>query len=211
MNICTYCQREFSNSGGLGSHQPYCKSNPSRTQRVNSPNAHARKGITNWAKGLTKETDPRIRSKPELVGKRFGSSLNGHTTDTKEKLSAIAKDRGLGGYIPGSGRGKKGWYQGFFCDSSWELAYVVYCLDHGISIHRNTEKRSYVWNGETRTYIPDFIVDGVLTEIKGYRTPQWMAKLESNPDIVVMYEKDLQSVFDYVKTKYGDNFVDLYE
>jgi hypothetical protein len=211
MNKCKYCQREFSNSGGLGGHQPYCKQNPTRVQRINSPNAHAKKGVANWAKGLTKDTDSRIKARPDLLGKRFASSLTGHTTKTKQRLSAVAKERNLGGYVQGSGRGKKGWYNGFFCDSSWELAYVIYCLEHSIDIKRNIEKRQYIWNGEIKTYIPDFVVNGDLIEIKGYKTKQWLAKLAANPDVTVLYEKDLGHVFDYVKNKYGSDFIALYE
>ena len=211
MNTCLYCQKNFSNKGGLGAHQPFCNSNPDRVQRIKSPNAHAKKGSINWAKGLTKNTDSRIKSRPDLVGKRFAASLNGHSEETKQRLSVVAKERKLGGYVQGSGRGKKGWYKGFFCDSSWELAYVVYCLDHNIDIKRNTEKRKYIWQGIVKNYIPDFIVEGSLTEIKGFKTDQWLAKLEANTDIKVLYEKDLENIIKYVVDKYGKDFIMLYE
>jgi len=211
MNTCLYCQKVFSNKGGLGAHQPFCKSNPDRVQRSKSPNAHTKKGSTPWNKGLTKETDIRIKSRPDLLGKRFAASLNGHTEETKKRLSEVAKERNLGGYVKGSGRGKKGWYKGFFCDSSWELAYVVYCLEHNIDIKRNIEKRQYVWNDKVKNYIPDFIVQGNLIEVKGFKTEQWMAKLEANPDVRVLYEKDLEPILEYVKNKYGKHFTNLYE
>lgn len=73
-----------------------------------------------------------------------------HTKDAKDKLSLIAKQKGLGGYVEGSGRGKKGRYKGFYCDSSWELAYVMYCLDHNICIERNTAKFEYVFEEQTK-------------------------------------------------------------
>ena len=211
MNNCPHCNKTFSNPGGLGAHHPYCKSNPNRTQRLKSPNAHPKKGSTNWAKGLTKETDSRIKARPELIGRRWGASLKGHSDETKNKLSSIAKARKLGGYVKGSGRGKKGWYKGFFCDSSWELAYVIYCLDHGIKIERNTEKRKYEWNGKIKNYIPDFIVDNKLVEIKGFKTPEWIAKLHANPDITVLYESNLQPIINYVIDKYGKDYIKLYE
>ena len=46
--------------------------------------------------------------------------------------------------------GIKGWYKGFWCDSSWELAYVIYNLDHGIEFRRNTEKFEYEYCGKIR-------------------------------------------------------------
>ena len=144
----------------------------------------------------------------ELTGKAFKSE---DEIARRKRISESMKLRGAGGYRKGSGRGKKGWYKGFFCDSTYELAYVIYCLDHDISIKRNTEKRSYVYQGVERNYIPDFIVNGVLVEIKGYNTDQWKAKMRDNPDVQVYYENDLKDVFSYVKSKYGKNFDQLYE
>ncbi len=80
-----------------------------------------------------------------------------------------------------------------------------------MDIKRNTEKRKYIWNGVVKNYIPDFIVEGSLTEVKGYKTEQWLAKLEANPDVKVLYEKDLEPVLTYVKRKYGKDFICLYE
>lgn len=134
-----------------------------------------------------------------------------HTDDTKKKLSKVAKDRNLGGYVKGSGRGQKGWYKGFFCDSSWELAFVIYYTDHNLAIVRNNEKRQYCFNGQIKNYIPDFQTDEGLVEIKGYRTAEWEAKLAANPDVKVYYENDLTDIFRYVYSKYGKKFVDLYE
>jgi hypothetical protein len=211
MFACLFCLKTFSNKGGLATHQPYCGSNPSKIKKINSPNAHAKKGSIPWNKGLTKETDTRIKSRPDLLGKKFAASLNGHTEETKKRLSAIAKDRKLGGYVEGSGRGKKGWYKGFFCDSSWELAYVIYCLDHNIDIKRNKEKRQYEFNGVIKNYIPDFVVNGQLVEIKGYKTEQWLAKHKYNTDVKVLYESDLTDIIRYVIDKYGKNYISLYE
>jgi hypothetical protein len=204
MNTCLHCQKTFSNKGGLGGHQPFCKSNPDRVQRTKSPNAHAKKGYTPWNKG---------KEGLQTGWNKGMTGLEGtpHTVETKHRLSVVAKERKLGGYVQGSGRGKKGWYKSFFCDSSWELAYVVYCLEHNIDIKRNTEKRQYIWQGVIKNYIPDFIVQGAITEVKGYKTEQWMAKLAANPDVIVLYEKDLEIILEYVKNKYGKDFISLYE
>jgi len=121
------------------------------------------------------------------------------------------KKKAPGGYRKGSGIGISGWYKGFYCDSSWELAYVIYCLDNNINIIRNTMPRHYIWNGVNKKYFPDFIVQGILTEIKGYKTDQWKAKLKYNPDVRALYKEDLIDVFEYVENKYGKNFIELYE
>jgi hypothetical protein len=202
--ICNFCERVFSNQGGLGAHSPFCKLNPDRKQRLKSPNAHAKKGSIPWNKGKKGLQTPWNKGKKGIIGKP-------HSEESKIKLSQKAKERNFGGYVKGSGRGKKGWYKGFFCDSSWELAYIIYCLDHGISIIRNTNKRKYIWEGAEYNYIPDFIVDGVLTELKGWSSPKWQAKKEYNPDVVVLYKEEMQPILKYVVEKYGKNYINLYE
>ena len=211
MLTCKFCYKECHNKNSLSNHQIRCYNNPER--RISG--GVGKKGPTgrpSWCKGLTKESDPRVaKMTAHLKGKRFGASLHGHTQETKDKLSAHAKKVGLGGHVQGSGRGKKGWYNGFFCDSSWELAYLIYHLDHGISIERCTEVRTYIWENKVRKYYPDFIVNGKIIEIKGYKTAQWEAKLGANPDVRVLYEKDLKIYIDYVIQKYGKNYINLYE
>ncbi len=192
MYICQYCNREAKTHKSNWIHQSRCNINPNKISQI--PWNKGLIGVQNaWNKGLT------------------GLTGTPHTEETKKRLSEVAKERKLGGYVRGSGRGKKGWYKGFFCDSSWELAYVVYCLENNIDIKRNTEKRQYIWKGKVKNYIPDFIINGTLTEVKGFKTEQWLAKLAANPDVRVLYEKDLEPVLEYVKNKYGKDFIHLYE
>lgn len=116
-----------------------------------------------------------------------------------------------GGYREGSGRGKQGWYKRIHCDSSWELAYLVYYLDHNLYIERCKEKRQYVWNNKEHTYYPDFITDDGIIEIKGYSTDQWKSKEEQNTDIKVLYKDDMKLYLDYVINTYGTDFIKLYD
>lgn len=116
-----------------------------------------------------------------------------------------------GGYREGSGRGKQGWYKGIHCDSSWELAFLVYHLDHNLYIERCKEKRQYVWNNKQHTYYPDFITNDGIIEIKGYSTDQWKSKEEQNPDVIVLYKDDMKLYLDYVTNTYGTDFIKLYD
>ena len=88
----------------------------------------------------------------------------------------------IGGIRYGSSHGKKGWYKGYWCDSSWELAYVIYNLEHKINFKRNHEYFEYQFKGKIYKYYPDFIMeDGTLVEIKGYNSKKWQAKLKAFP------------------------------
>jgi hypothetical protein len=167
-----------------------------------------KKNDTAWSKGLT--GDPRCSRKGMVSGSSGRASSPEAELERKRKISESAKLKN-GGYRQGSGRGKKGWFKGYFCDSSWELAYVIWCLDNGKSVERNAVKYEYEFEGKIRKFLPDFIVDGVLTEIKGYETVQFEAKRKILPEMVVLAKKEMEPVLQYVMGKYGKNFIELYE
>ena len=117
-----------------------------------------------------------------------------------------------GGIKKGSSRGKYGWYNGYWCDSSYELAYVIYCLEHNVKIERNTKGYEYYFKEKNHTYYPDFIVNGKLMEIKNYRSELTEAKLKCvNEDIDILYRDTMKPYLDYVKNKYGKDFIKLYK
>ena len=117
-----------------------------------------------------------------------------------------------GGYREGSGRGKCGYYNGIWCQSTYELAYVIYNIDHGIKFQRNTERFKYIKDGEEKEYLPDFLENDSLIEVKGYYTPDVDLKANSvNKKIRVLYKNDLKYAFDYIKTKYGLPLLRLYD
>ena len=130
-----------------------------------------------------------------------------------EKLSKISKENNFGGYHPNSiKKHHHGNYKGIHCDSSWELAYLVWCLEHNIKIERCNEIRYYKVNKQTRKYFPDFIVNNQIIEIKGYLDKYSQLKSEQNPDIKVLLKEDLNEMLNYVINKYGKKFWEiLYE
>lgn len=211
---CSFCEKVIKNKGALSCHEPYCKLNPDRIKRKVSPDAHAPKGIIPWSKGLTKKEDSRICSAWNKGLK--GSTSGKASTEEKEilrklKISEKAKLNN-GGYRQGSGRGKKGWYKGIFCDSSWELAFLVYHVDMNIPIERCKEQRIYTFNGKSKKYYPDFLVNSSqIFEIKGYVTKEWLAKFSENKDIFVLYEDDMKKYIDYAIEKHGKDYIKLYE
>lgn len=139
-----------------------------------------RRGKCAWNKGLTKATSAIIAFSSKKVSKSVKKAyaegrLTGRCKDPndetlrKKKISRTAKKNGLsGGKRPGSGKGKQGWYKSFYCDSSWELAVILFWLDHGIEFSRYTGYFEYEFEGSIHRYYPDFIhPDGSFTEVKG--------------------------------------------
>jgi hypothetical protein len=122
------------------------------------------------------------------------------------------RKKSSGGVREGSGRSKSGWYKGYYCNSSYELAFVVYNIDHNISFKRNNEGFDYFYKKSTHKYYPDFIVDDVYYEIKGFLRGNDKFKFKYFPHkLKIMLKEDLIEIFDYVKNKYGNNFIELYE
>jgi hypothetical protein len=117
-----------------------------------------------------------------------------------------------GGLKEGSSRGKSGWYKGYWCDSSYELAYLIYCLESGIEIERNKKGFEYVFENKKHLFYPDFIVEGKYVEIKNFESDLTDAKISYFPHEIKVYYKDtIQPYLKYVKDKYGKKFIYLYE
>lgn len=171
-------------------------------------------GKKSWNSGKTYE-EALGKKRADEIKNKLSASLLGkpshpQSDESRKRISEKMKIVG-GGYREGSGRGKKGRYKGIWCDSSWELAFVIYCLDNGKDIKRNTEVRKYIMEGVERKYIPDFIVDGHIVEIKGYENEQWKCKIRDNQDIKVIGKESIKPIIEYVISKYGKNFIMLYE
>ena len=138
--------------------------------------------------------------------------------ETIQKIQLSYKKNGTkpGGYHKGSGYGKKGWYKGYWCDSSWELAFTIYNLEHNIQFQRYNSYFEYEFGGQKFRYYPDYLMeDGSLLEIKGRdKESKWLEKIKSVPktfSINVLTWKDIQIYLKYAISKYGKNFTDLYE
>ena len=118
-----------------------------------------------------------------------------------------------GGLRQGAGRGKHGWYKGFYLDSNYELAYLIYCLDHSIKIERNKKAYKYIDSfNKNRKFYPDFRVNNKLTEIKGYYANNLDAKIKAvDEPIDVFFPKDLTNIFQYVENKTNLKISDLYK
>ena len=175
---------------------------------------HPRVGKEPWCKGLTKETDERIKKSSEKISKKL-KGRPGHPVSEETRLKLSKNKNGkMGGYRRGSGRGKSGWYGGYWCDSSWELAFVIYNLEHDIKFTRNTKKFPYEFNEKTHNYIPDFIMeDGSYTEIKGYNSDKSDTKHRNFPYKlnVICGWKQNKVYLEYAVNKYGKNYINKYE
>lgn len=126
-------------------------------------------------------------------------------------LSDINKEMGSGGFREGSVKNyKSGWFDGIHCDSSWELAFLIWHRDHNIIVERCRETRYYILNNIEYKYFPDFVIDNKIYEIKGIDDEMNKAKQQYNPDVIFLYKDDIKKYVDYAKETYGD-FINCYD
>ena len=221
---CQFCGKVCKNRNSLCNHERLCASNPNRQYGIGfTAYNEARKAgeVCSWNAGLTAETDERIRIWAEKLSNRYstgeliGSFVGRHHTDSaKQKLRKIAIENGLGvDLVQGGYRySKRGKYKGIICDSIYELVFLIYCLDHNISIKRNSDYFNYVFEGKTRRYYPDFYLPETATyiELKGYKDARVDIKLQSvlnsGNKIDILYKQDLLPYFEYVGKTYNKRF-----
>ena len=208
---CKYCGKECKNLNSLKQHECRCKENPNR---INVFIDNFNKNRNAWNKGLNKETDIRLKKHNDKyrTNQKLGlhkTSGHPHTEETKRKLSISAKKHHLGGYhLNGHRKSIKGWYKNFHCDSTYELVYLIYCLDHNINIKKCDKVYKYFYEGKYHKYYPDFIINNdTIIELKGYHNELVDLKAQSVTDMKykILYKKDLQKEFNYVYKTYNVN------
>lgn len=172
-HVCRFCCREFLTGHQLGGHTSICKLNPNYSIRCEH--------ISNSLVGrvLSQESIKKIKQSMKDSWAR-GDFKDVELSRTKW-YSLITK------------AGKEIRLQG-----TWELKLAQSFERLGIPWFRNTQGFPYNFEGDTRTYYPDFILgNGTYVEVKGYKTGKDRAKWAHFPHkLVVMSGWDLDKIQD---------------
>lgn len=203
--ICNICGFEITKRQ-LTNHIRAC-------EKGRVPKKFKEKRGKNWLKGKTYLEEYGLEKTRMILDKQKpGESFKNriHTKESRNKISCALK----GNYnwknsLGKAGKGKKGKYKGVYFDSTWELAYMIYCEDFGINIRRNWDRFPYEIEGETRYYVPDFflIESNKYLEIKGYKDYRFELKMKYfNLDIEIYDQIKMKPIIDYVINKYGKKF-----
>lgn len=235
---CQKCRKEYTvvvtpRQFETGRYRKYCS--------LSCANSHIkskeeRNKIANSLKNSDKFYSSLLTRKPPITGaerkpysgrktykcKQCGKEFNLYTTlrDIKGRLYCSEKCKNeflvsckLGGFREGSVKSyKSGWYKNIHCDSSWELAFVLWNIDHGNTIERFKECRYYIKNNVSKKYYPDFIVNNKdIYEIKGIKSEESQLKQKYNTDVIFLYKEDMLPYLEYVVSTYGKNFTYLYD
>lgn len=123
---------------------------------------------------------------------------------------------------------KKYLYNNIMFDSSWELAYYIWLIDHNIEFEYQPEGIKYQFNNKDHYYYPDFKVNNELVEIKGdhffdktgnFRCPfnitdqylqeQYKAKYQCMLDnnVKIMKYNEVRTIMYYIDKTYGKKYL----
>ena len=160
---------------------------------------------------MTKKTKEKISN--SLKGRTSGKCKDPiKELERKRKISKAMKGNTNWMFNKKHGNSKQGWYKGIHCDSSWELAFLVYYIEHNMNIKRCDIKYDFIWENSIHKYIPDFITDEGIIEIKGRKSKKSLEKEKQFPNVKVIDEHLIKPYLDYVKQKYGNDFwIKLYD
>lgn len=204
--FCEKCNCEHDGTFGTGRFcsKSCANSRGSRTQEFKDR-------VSKKLKGQPGKKGPRI---PREL--RNCKTCNTEFTVIKTSNKVYCKGKcnpNRGGYRQGSGRAKTGYYKGIYCGSTYELVWAIYQIDHDLPFKRFKG----VIEGNNMKYIPDFIVDNAIIEIKGYEdeaSVDLKTKLAESKgySVIVLRKEDLQKEFDWVKQNYSfKNIFELYD
>ena len=206
---CLICGKEYSKKG-IGTHFWRNHGNGINHGKKTGNGQIGRKA---WNKGLNKKNDKRVKDASEkLIGKNHHFKNITKEEFGKKMSKSLKNSKVVGGIRKGAGRGKSGWYKGYWCDSSWELAFVIYNLEHNIEFKRNKKGFKYIFEGNEYKYYPDFIIDNEYYEIKGYEDKKVEEKNKQfNKTLHILKKEEMKLYLDYAINKYSKNFIELYE
>jgi predicted nucleic acid-binding Zn ribbon protein len=112
--------------------------------------------------------------------------------------------------------GKWGYYQGIYCASSWELAFLIYNKDLKKDIQRCRLTFDYRMNDEDKTYFPDFLIDAIIYEVKGRELEdvalKTQAVIDAGYQIELIRKKEITPIIKFLKEKYKvKDLTELYD
>ena len=191
--ICKFCGKVCKNANSLRNHERLCKENPEHQE---SSWIKFNKEHGAWNKGLTKETDERVRKYGETFSERYKGTEEGkkvcghpHTDEYKQKMSKLAFERHLGGWHTS----KTIEYKETKLDSNYELEVAKTLDENQVKWERPTY---FMWedsNGLKHRYYPDFYL------------PDYNVYLDPKNDYLINNKSKRFGITDVEKIKLVEN------
>lgn len=231
--FCQYCGKQCKNLNSLKQHEIRCKKN---TNAISvSGNKHGKNNlyeyilkvksgeITTWNKGLTKDTDERVKKYGETHHNKYinGEIKNwckGLTKETDERIKKYASkiSETIASKIEDSDwhcqNRKRIEYKDDVFDSDWEFEFVKFLDIHNIKWMRKISPFIYIYENSEHRYFPDLYLPDydLYVEIKGYCTEKDKAKWDQfDKKLDIYFLRDLKELdIDYFKNISDNRFDD---
>jgi len=197
---CPECKKIYCKEG-IGSH--YWRSH-TEEGRNHNPGIEFENDREAWNKGLTKETDNRVKKYGETFSRRVKegkidtSGLGSVTEESIEKIKNTIEEKVKNNnWHKSVSKAQKHEYDNVVLDSSWELAYAKWLDKNGKQWERVDENFEYEFKDKTRYYTPDFYLpkSGEYIEIKGMVREKDKAKWRDFPhNLQVLKEQELNEL-----------------
>lgn len=154
--VCPVCGKEYSKMG-IGNH--FWRNHTEEGQTFDPNRGYQNGTRTVWNKGLTADTDERVKRQLATLKKKIKSGElvykgHPHTEESKKRLSEYAHKRNLGGWYSS----KRFVYQGISLQSTYEVEFAKNLDENNIKWIR-PKPFYYVLNGIKRRYYPDFYIE----------------------------------------------------
>jgi hypothetical protein len=140
-----------------------------------------------WNKGLSKETDERVKLLSEKISNVQQEQIKNGTYIPRKMGNKAAKELSERQSLHNSG-GKSKWYEvnGVKVQGTWERNVAIKLCEMGIEWSKpstNTDLFKYIMGGKEKSYAPDFYLPKYDTylEIKGY----WWGNDREKMDLVI--------------------------
>ena len=205
--ICPYCKKEFETNLSLGCHKVRCSLNPNKKEW------NSWRSTSCWNKGLTKDTDKRIKKQSETFHSRVENGeikIQGHkhSVETKEILSKkrseyLASAENAGGFKD------VGWYkikniknEEYVVRGLWEYNVALKLNELNILWIRN-QYLNYFIDGVKKIYNPDFYLQdsNEYIEVKGYFSDKDKIKMDA------VIDQNPNAKIRFMNYKFYSNFI----
>ena len=215
--VCV-CGREFTKSQSFNAHKSHCKlhlgeakynarmARSKQNLRYASEVVSQHKATLREAKLAQWESEEHfcIRCGRQFY-KQIGSGLycsdfcshaRPQSLETRQKIATAMNESNCI-------RSYHGYYKNISYASSYELIFLVYCLDHNIAIERCKYTFTYIYRGEEHVYIPDYYLPESNTIIE-------LKSEYANKDIVQAKANSVDPAFNY-KLYYGNDLAEMWQ
>ena len=184
MLFCKFCKKECKSLSSLGNHQSKCPLNYDRNYISYTLGKPA------WNKGLSKETDDRVKKYGDTQRGKIGSFTGKtHSAETRKMISKKLSINNKGGRCK--------WYTvaGQSVQGTWEQNAALKFEEMGIEwikLKTNQHTFDYEMDGKIRCYTPDFYLPtyNVYLELKG----RWWGRDREKMDAVLEKYKETRII-----------------